>query len=61
MDPSLIQTLVTQIAVPEILNFVRAHHATTGELPTDAEVEAHMQTHADAIVAKAKAFVAQGN
>jgi len=56
-DPQLVQAVVTQVLIPEILGIIRAHHASTGELPTDEQVIAKMNTDADAIVAKGEAFL----
>lgn len=55
---SLITALITQVAVPEILAFVREHHGQTGELPTNEQVIAKMNADADGVIQTGDAWLA---
>lgn len=57
MNPALLAAILQQSVVPELLNLIRQHHATTGELPTDEEVIAKFNVDVDAAIAKGEAFL----
>jgi len=57
MDSQLLQAVITQVAIPEIMALIRAHHAQTGQLPTDAEVIAKFNLDVDEAIAKGEAFL----
>jgi hypothetical protein len=52
----LIGSVLSDIFIPELISFIREHYATTGQLPTDADIEAAMVARADRIIAKGQAF-----
>jgi hypothetical protein len=58
IDSGAVQALATNIIIPEVLSIIRALRGGDGALPTDAEVIAKFNADADAIVAKADAFLA---
>lgn len=44
--------------VPQIMQFVRDHQAKNGTIPTDAEVQANLQTDADKVQDVGRAWLA---
>lgn len=57
IDPNLISALITQVAIPEILAVIRAHHNATGNLPTDAQVIAALGTDTTGIITVGQAWL----
>jgi hypothetical protein len=57
-NQALISALIQQVAIPEILAVIRAHHNATGSLPTDAQVIAALGQDADGVVATGQAWLA---
>lgn len=55
---SLISALIAQVAIPEILAVIRAHHNATGQLPTDAQVIAALAVDADGVIQTGQAWLA---
>lgn len=58
MNPAIIAALLQQVVIPEILAVIRAHHNATGNLPTDAEVQAALSTDTAAGIAIGQAWLA---
>lgn len=58
MDKTLLNSIISDVAIPEILSFIHSHHAATGTLPTEAEVKAHMHANAARVVGNIDAFLA---
>ena len=59
MDPTLLALILKDIVVPEIASFISAHYAKTGELPTQAELQAQIDNLSAQIVMKAENLQAQ--
>lgn len=57
MDPVLLAALIQQVAIPELLNWLRLRHAA-GATITDAEILAKLNVDADTGIAKGKAWLA---
>jgi hypothetical protein len=51
--------LITEVAVPELLAFIRRHHQETGTIPDDAVVRAHLEADANGAIARGEAFLRQ--
>lgn len=54
---TLLMLIIKDIALPEIMNYIRKRYAETGELPTDAEMKAKVVSIADKIIAEGNAFL----
>jgi hypothetical protein len=50
-------SLIHEIAVPELLAFIRRRHQETGAIPDDAEVRAHLAADANGTIARGEAFL----
>lgn len=59
MDEALLLSLLKDVVVPEVASFISAHYAKTGELPTQQELQAQIDTLATTILTKAAALTAQ--
>jgi hypothetical protein len=54
---AVVSSLITEVAVPEILAFVRRRHQETGALPSEADVRAHLEADANAVIARGEVFL----
>lgn len=54
----LIFAILQQVIIPEIVVAVRSHFNATGNLPTDEQVIAALNLHADRVVAIGEAWLA---
>jgi hypothetical protein len=54
---AVVSSLVSEIAVPELLAFIRRRHQETGTIPDDAEVRAHLAADANGTIARGEAFL----
>lgn len=54
---AVVSSLITEIAIPEVLAFVRRRHQETGELPTEADVRAHLASDAAGVIARGEGFL----
>lgn len=59
MDPTLLAILVKNVVLPEVLVAIRAHQNATGQMPTDEQVIAALNTDADRYISIGQAFLAQ--
>lgn len=57
MNPVLLAALIQQVAIPELLNWLKIRHAA-GVLITEAEVLAKLNLDADAGIVKGQAWLA---
>jgi hypothetical protein len=58
MNPALIAALLTQVVIPEIAAIIRAHHNATGNMPTDAQIIAALDTDTTNQIAIGQAWLA---
>jgi hypothetical protein len=54
---AVVSSLVSEIAVPELLAFIRRRHQETGAIPDDAEIRAHLTADANGTIARGEAFL----
>jgi hypothetical protein len=54
---AVVSSLITEVAVPEILSFVRRRHEETGALPSEEDVRAHLEADANAVIARGEVFL----
>ena len=59
MNKDLLNVLLQDAVIPELMSFIRAHFLHSGTLPTDEEAIAHLQQHAQAVIATGEAWLAQ--
>ena len=59
MDPTLLVLILKDVVVPEVASFISAHYAKTGELPTQEELQAQIDSQSAAIIQKAQGLIAQ--
>lgn len=55
---SILGALFEKIILPELMAFIRARVAQTGQVPTDDAVIAKLNADADLVIAKGEAFLA---
>jgi hypothetical protein len=58
MNP-LLSAILKDIVVPEITSFIHSKYNTTGELPTQEELQLHIDNLSAKIVMKSEAFLNQ--
>jgi hypothetical protein len=54
---AIVSSLISEVAVPEVLAFIRRRHQETGALPSDDEVRAHLATDAAGVIARGEVFL----
>lgn len=60
LPPAVANTLINDIAVPEILRFITSFHKAAGSFPTEAQVIAGVPLLANKMISKYDAFLAEG-
>lgn len=58
-DPksAVISSVITEVVVPELVAFIRRRHQETGQVPSDADIKAHVDAMADRIIAAGERFL----
>lgn len=59
MNESLLLSILKDIVVPEVASFIASHYNTTGELPTQEQLQQLIDTQSTRILMKADALVQQ--
>lgn len=59
MDEALLLAILKDVVVPEVSSFISAYYAKTGELPTQEEIQAQVDSLASTILTKANNLVEQ--
>ena len=58
MKQGILDAILDHVVIPEITRFFRERAAAGEPLPTDDEVRARLNTHADDVIATGSAFLA---
>jgi hypothetical protein len=57
IDPNLLIAVIQDVAIPEIMDFVRKYILKTGSAPTDDEVKAELQKNTQKYIDQGQAWL----